>query len=213
MKSITAPGILKLRTSNRFKAGEHPRLLFRAKDVPALRERMKTPEGQAIVQRLRDLLGENGEAMTSQFSPFGPRNIRIMTPEEKEERDAGNRQIPDMPIGTFTSWHAAGFGFLYQLTGEQKYADLAKESVELMLAGKFDRDPRYSWISGGTTMRASNVLGAMAYAYDFCYNAWPEDFRQKIALEIQNYDKPTATDMSGWNKEKGQSRRRRRRIH
>ena len=90
-----------------------------------------------------------------------------------------------MPIDTFTSWHAAGFGFLYQLTGEQKYADLSKQCVELMLAGKFDRNPRYSWISGGTTMRASNVLGAMAYAYDFCYNAWPEDFARKSPLKCR----------------------------
>lgn len=36
--------------------GEHPRLVFRQSDIPALRERAKSPEGQAIVARLRELL-------------------------------------------------------------------------------------------------------------------------------------------------------------
>ena len=34
------------------------------------------------------------------------------------------------------------------------------------------------------------ILAGVAYAYDFCYDAWPEDFRKKVALEIQNYKKP-----------------------
>ena len=164
--------------------GEHPRLLFRADDVPALRERAKTPEGQAIIARLRTMLGKNGEGITDNFNETPPHNH--------------NKSPKDQPVDTFTSWHAAGFGFLYQLTGEQKYADLAKECVELMFAEKIDRDNRYSWFMPGTNMRLSNVLGAMGYAYDFCYNAWPEDFRQKVALEIQDYNKVMASSKDGW---------------
>ena len=50
----------------------------------------------------------------------------------------------------------------------------------------------------GTDLRCGSVLGAMAYAYDFGYEAWPEDFRKKIALEIQNFDKVTASSKDGW---------------
>ena len=50
-------------------SGEHPRLLFRKRDLPALRERSRCPEGQAILKRLRYLLdGQDGQRMTTVFS-------------------------------------------------------------------------------------------------------------------------------------------------
>ena len=33
-------------------SGEHPRLLFRKSDLRKLRERAKTPEGKAMIERL-----------------------------------------------------------------------------------------------------------------------------------------------------------------
>jgi len=164
------------------KPGEHPRLLFRKDDLPTLRARARTAQGQSILKRLREVLGNNGESLPTRFSETPPANIR--------STDA-------QPYGTFTSWHAAGYGFLYQITGEEKYAKFSRQCVEWMLEGKFDVDNRYSWIQPGTGIRCGSVLAAMAYAYDFSYDAWPEDFRQKVALEIQNFDKVTATDASG----------------
>src|SRR4051794_4063343 len=42
-------------------AGEHPRLFFRKADVAEIRRRSQTPEGRAIVKRLRILLnGSDG---------------------------------------------------------------------------------------------------------------------------------------------------------
>jgi hypothetical protein len=38
------------------KPGEHPRMLFRAADVPGLREKAKTPEGKAMLARLEEEL-------------------------------------------------------------------------------------------------------------------------------------------------------------
>ncbi len=159
-------------------AGEHPRLLFRAGDVAALREKAKTPDGQAIIGRLRTLLGKNGEAMTDIFSTTPPGN---------------HSTAPTLPIGAFTTWHAGGFGFLYQITGDKKYADLSRQAVQFMLDGKYSNDNRYSWLVPGTDLRCGPVLAAMAYAYDFCYDAWPEDFHQKVALEIQNFNHEVAT--------------------
>src|SRR5687767_654583 len=44
--------------------GEHPRLLFRKAELAAIRKKAQTPEGRAIVKRLRQQLnGSDGETM------------------------------------------------------------------------------------------------------------------------------------------------------
>ena len=61
--------------------GEHPRLLFRRSDLPTLRARAKTPQGRAIVRRLRALLcGGDGLAVPA-----------------------------EIPVKTYTISHTAGF--------------------------------------------------------------------------------------------------------
>ena len=52
------------------KPGEHPRLLFRRSELPALRARAKTPEGRAILRRLGVLLnGRDGTSMPNAYNP------------------------------------------------------------------------------------------------------------------------------------------------
>ncbi len=152
--------------------GEHPRLLFRKGDVPALRRKARTPQGRAILARLRELLGGNGETLPTRFNPTPPHN---------------HNKSPKLPAGTFTTWHAAGYGLLYQVTGKAHYARLARQAVELCFAGKMDRDNRYGWATPGTGFRAGPVLAGIGLAYDLCYDAWPGDVRRKVALSIQNY--------------------------
>jgi hypothetical protein len=106
-------------------AGEHPRLFFRKADVPELRARAETPEGRAIVARLRRLLG-GGEKLPERYNEHFPVNISARGPAE-------------LPPGSFTMSHAAGYGMLYQLTGQKKYAELARQCLEMT----FDAD-RYS---------------------------------------------------------------------
>jgi len=160
--------------------GEHPRLLFRKADVSALRKKAETPDGKAILARLRTLLdGKNGDTLPTVFNTTSPNN---------------HNTSPVLPIGAFTTWHGAGYGFLYQMTGDRKYADLARQAVQWCFDGKVDIDNRYAWCRPGTGMRAGAILAGVAYAYDFCYDAWPEDFRKKVALEIQNYKKRCAGD-------------------
>jgi hypothetical protein len=48
--------------------GEHPRLLFRKADLQALKQKAETPEGKAILKRLRTTLGKNGEEFPDIFS-------------------------------------------------------------------------------------------------------------------------------------------------
>lgn len=168
------------------KPGEHPRLFFRKADVPELRRRAATPEGQAIVKRLRELLnGSDGETMPTSFNPA-----------TKAYEDNKFKAT----TGSYTISHAAGYGFLFQLTGDGKYADLARECIELAWNGQRNADDRYAWVAPGGELRAGPSLAWYAVAYDLCYDAWPEDFRVKVAQAIQNY-----TDEKGgeWNNPEG----------
>ena len=153
-------------------AGEHPRLFFRQSDLPEMKRRAATPEGRDIVGRLKAALG-GGEEMPKEFS----RATKAY--DNLKER---------LPEGAYTVSHAAGFGMLYQLTGDKNYADLGRQCLELGLSGQRDRDDRYSFRAPGGQLRAGPSLGMYALGYDLCYGGWPEDFRRKAALALQNWD-------------------------
>ncbi|MBC8374102.1 MAG: hypothetical protein H8E53_10940 [Planctomycetes bacterium] len=158
-------------------AGEHPRLLFRKSDLPALRAKAKTPEGKAILKRLGVLLdGKEGKTMTTLFSKAthaymggGYKSTSIDTP------------------GVYTLSHVAGYGLLYQLTGEQKYADFGKQCFEKALAGVRDRDDRYSFLKPGGALRAGPTVGWYAVGYDLCYDGWDKATREKFGLALAEY--------------------------
>lgn len=157
--------------------GEHPRLFFRKADLAEIRKRAATAEGKAIVERLKVLLG-GGEAMPTEYNP-----------NRGKQPDGGGDFNVKAPVGkTYTLWHASGFGMLYQLTGEKKYADLGRQCVEKALDGQRDRDNRYSFKDPVGALRSGPSLGAIAIGYDLCYDGWDEDFRKKVALAIQNYN-------------------------
>lgn len=156
---------------------EHPRLLFRQKDLPVLQQKMKTEEGAAMLKRLRYLLdGANGEGLPQHFNQVknayalgGKKNLVVDTP------------------GIYTFGHVAGYGLLYQLTGKQKYADLGRQCFEMALAGQRDRDDRYSWVKPGGPLRAGVVLGWMAVGYDLCYNGWDTATRRRLGQAMEYY--------------------------
>ncbi len=151
---------------------------------PRCARKMKTPEGQAILARLKQTLG-GGEAM----------------PTAKRAADApfGDKSQPiEQPLGAYSIGHAAGFGLLYQLTGEKKYADLGRECFEWAFAGVRDSDGkgRYGWKGSSGALRAGPSLGWYAVGYDLCYDGWDEDFRKKVAQEIANYDQGPNTSLA-----------------
>lgn len=157
--------------------GEHPRLLFRKSDLPRLRKAAATPEGKAILARLRLCLnGSDGETMPSKFGVKGP-----------VTQDGGGDFANDPP-GTYTFSHAAGYGLLFQLTGEKKYADLGRECMEKAFEGQRDRDRRYSFKAPYGALRAGPSLGWTALGYDLCHDGWDPDYRRKVALAIQDYN-------------------------
>jgi hypothetical protein len=138
--------------------GEHPRLLFRNTDLPEMRKRAQTPEGKAILERLRFLLdGEDGDT-------------------EPKLASQGERTI-----GAFTIGHAAGYGLLYQMTGEKKYAALGLECFERMIKGERDRDTRYSFVAPNGELRSGSSWAVAGLGYDLCYDGWSEADRVRIA--------------------------------
>ncbi len=157
--------------------GEHPRLFFRRAQLDEIREKAKTPVGQQIVTRLRYQLNSgDGRSLPERTQPL------------RETLDNAGPLVGE-PVGSvFTLWHGAGYGMLYQLTGDPHYAALGKTSVDMMLSGVRDRDARYSFRDPKGALRAGPSLAAMAMAYDLCYDGWDPAFRKKIALEIQNYN-------------------------
>ncbi len=159
------------------KPGEHPRLLFRESDLPALRARAKTPEGKAILKRLRDLLdAEDGD---------GP--PKVYSDATHAYMGGGyNNTVVDEP-GVYTFSHVAGYGLLYQLTDDEKYAALAKDAFERALKGQRDRDDRYSFVNPGGALRAGPTLGWYAVGYDLCYDGWDEATRKKFTKAIAEY--------------------------
>ncbi len=156
------------------KPGEHPRLLFRAADVPALRAKATTPEGQAILQRLRQLLnGGDGETLPTVYNDSSAAYAR--------------KSEGDLPVGTYTIGHVAGYGLLYQLTGEKKYAQLGAQAFDKALAGMRDRDDRYSFREPGGALRAGPSIGWYAVGYDLCHEGWTPEQREKYGKAIWQY--------------------------
>lgn len=79
--------------------------------------------------------------------------------------------------------YAAGHGFLYALTGEKKHAAQARDLVEKQVRDRLPGPP--AWRSGGKLiLRVPPVVG-VALAYDLCYDAWEESFREGVARELE----------------------------
>ncbi len=163
------------------KPGEHPRLLFRESDLERIRARARTPEGRAIVERLKQCLGSDGLMMTEKKNDMTSAYGKGGGPKPRKQ---------DWPVGTYSISHVAGFGMMYQLTGNKRWAELGKTAMEWAFKGVRDRDreARYSWLNPGGALRAGPSLGWYALGYDLCYDGWDEDFRLKVARAIQNYD-------------------------
>jgi hypothetical protein len=73
-----------------------------------------------------------------------------------------------------------GWGVQYQLTGDKKYADMARKEVgEIIYHGK-------GCSAAFAPARALGVqVERVAVAYDLCYDAWPEDFKMDVVVWLQ----------------------------
>jgi hypothetical protein len=152
--------------------GEHPRLIFRKTDVPELRKRAETPEGKTIMARLKELLD----------GPITARHLAegaAQGPEANKELAFFQRQSD----GPFTLWHAAGWAFLYQMTGDARHAARAAAMAKRAVSGEANVDGRYTWPGNGQ-LRAGPALSAIALAYDMAYDGWDAATRKSVADAI-----------------------------
>jgi len=103
------------------------------------------------------------------------------------------KRLREPPEALLLGSYAAGYAFLYQLTGEMQYAVKSRHYTELTLGDSILFDSGYD-ITGGKGIplwnssykeiyRAPNVVG-IALAYDMCYNVWEHKFRRKVAEEL-----------------------------
>jgi len=130
-------------------ACEHPRLVFRRGDLARLRRHAETPEGTAILTRLRELLA---------------------------------RPIRNESAG----YHAAGHGLLCLLHDDPAEARKARAIVERVVFGPGygGQNPWHRGQEKERHLRAPLGVG-VALAFDLCYDAWPEDFRTKVAAQLE----------------------------
>ncbi len=105
---------------------------------------------------------------------------RAATPEGKVILQRMDEQL----ARPYTTWHAAAYAFLYQLHGDRKYADKAREMAEQTLSGARNPDGRYTWPGNGQ-LRAGPCLSALALAYDMAYDGWDAATRKRVADGIQ----------------------------
>ena len=91
--------------------------------------------GKALIARLKVLLG-GGDAMPAEFNPNPPINIGAKGPNT-------------LKPGAFTVFHAAGFGMLWRLGGDPKHADLARQCLDKVLAGKVEKKDLEHFLQAG----------------------------------------------------------------
>ncbi len=81
---------------------------------------------------------------------------------------------PQQQGGKFVLWPGVAYGFAYQMTGKDEYAAKARKLVE-----------RYFYPAGGQDIHHGPSMIGMALTYDLCYDGWDEEFRRKVAGELQ----------------------------
>ncbi len=88
----------------------------------------------------------------------------------------------------YTMFDAAAFGFLYLMTGDKKYSELARQSQDkFWTPGTVDKDNRYSLMPPNEPMRAGPSLYAVALAYDLNYDGWTPEYRKEQAQKIMTW--------------------------
>ncbi|HPO12648.1 MAG TPA: DUF4962 domain-containing protein [Candidatus Hydrogenedentes bacterium] len=156
---------------------EHPRLFFRPEDLPRLREQAQGP----LAERWTKLLQAADKLLVTPPDttdpPKYPKTVdRRKTPGEWKKIWWGNRA---RVIAVADS--AATLGFVYRISGEEKYAKAARDL--LLAATKWD-------LNGGTNYRyndeaAMPMLYMAARAYSWCYPVLSESDRAAIAAMMR----------------------------
>ncbi len=140
--------------------GEHPRLVFRKHELPALRKRMDTPVGKAMIAQIKKIL-------------------------DKKPPSEGDK---------WTTWPAVGYGFMYRMTGEQKYADKAAKIVkDTILESRYGR----GGLGISQDIHHAPRLVGLAVAYDLACDGWSDKLRGQAVDDIIKRIRECATGQFG----------------
>ena len=113
-----------------------------------------------------------------------PEGQAIMAQTRKVYEQAGHSENDK-----FTTWPAVGMAFMYQMTGEQKYADAARDNVARTLLDNIRGEGVSQDIHHGPRLQA------LAMAYDMAAPGWDADFRLRVVDEIEQRVNELATGM------------------
>lgn len=72
--------------------------------------------------------------------------------------------------------------FLFVLTEDQTWADRAREAVDNLRRAEGQHGVWYA--KNNRQLNLTQGSYSVAIAYDWCYHAWPEDYRREISLEL-----------------------------
>ena len=157
-----------------------------------------TPPGSEPMSHSTWLPVEGDPRFTVRVPDFSerPRHPRLLIrPEDipelraRAEREPFASMIPileaaaESPAGLYAlAWQTRAYALLYVITGDPFHADKAREKLDLMR-----EDSNRMWYSAASSIRHLNLTQgsvSAALAYDWCYDAWPEDYREEISREL-----------------------------
>jgi len=105
---------------------------------------------------------------------------------KKAETDFGKRALEQFPKS------AVGLGVLYQLKQDPTYAERARAAVEAHMAD----------LNSGSKMIRHRFWGyrleQVAIAYDLCFDAWPEEFRNEVREYIYSIARRMYRQRGAW---------------
>jgi len=139
------------------RAAEHPRLFFGAEDVPALRAKIKTEPFASMFKQLE---------------------------EDTLKHGGWPGEAYDDSQAYHVSLRAQRAGFMYVLTGEEKWAKVAREHTQRTI------DSKKEWANAGTKGLALYWHASrIACAYDWCYgsDAWGDAFSATVSKALAQH--------------------------
>lgn len=111
-------------------AGEHPRLLFRAEDLPALREKAKTPFGKALLEQMTNAAGLAFRYQITGDTAYAD-DARELVEKHMEDRDTGSKIVRSRVWG----WRAEQVALAYDMCYDA-WPEAFRRRVEENLANR-----------------------------------------------------------------------------
>lgn len=140
---------------------DHPRLLMRKDDLPALREKVKNDPVTASY--MQDVIKAADEALTLDPLPYG----RVDGPRMLQT----NRKAVD---------RIEAMGFAYLITGDEKYARGCIDVLMNVCTDTFPDWNPYHFLDVG------ELSAGVALGYDWCYDVMTEEERKIVEEAIYN---------------------------